>query len=135
MERGDALCVSARPTHPYTEALLAAAPVSDPVLQAARRKGRISLHAQDTDDTWVRVGCPFAPRCALVSNRCRTERPLLTLVSVRDHVACHERSGTRSELSNADDVGDRSEQFCVRGEVGCENKWDAAKGWANVPQQ
>jgi len=73
----------ARPRHPYTHALLAAAPNPDPAVRRER-------------PAWVGAppsGCPFHPRCPFVTERCRVERPeLLTMVNgPPDHpVACHQ---------------------------------------------
>ncbi|MFV0335216.1 MAG: ABC transporter ATP-binding protein [Tropicimonas sp.] len=80
MENGEADLVLSRPANPYTAALLAcAAPVSG---EFPHIPGRAP------DPRHRPPGCPFAPRCAHVGERCRTERP-----GLRPHerrlVACH----------------------------------------------
>jgi peptide/nickel transport system ATP-binding protein len=87
MEQGAAAEVYGRPIHPYTQALLTAAPVPDPDEQRKRRLARgarASLPIVPSASS-----CPFAPRCPYVIHICRTSRP--PLESTRDGtlVACH----------------------------------------------
>jgi peptide/nickel transport system ATP-binding protein len=78
----------ADPQHPYTRALLAAAPIPDP---RRARAARPPVPAGDVPGPSSRVtGCAFHPRCPLATDRCRTETPVLTGVTSADHpVACH----------------------------------------------
>ncbi|MEW2546984.1 ABC transporter ATP-binding protein [Streptomyces sp. NPDC047002] len=78
----------AHPQHPYTQALLSAAPVPDP--SGTRATGRIVLGG-DLPSQSARVpGCAFHPRCPAAVDRCRTETPRLTGVTAADHpVSCH----------------------------------------------
>ncbi|MFF7521876.1 oligopeptide/dipeptide ABC transporter ATP-binding protein [Streptomyces pseudovenezuelae] len=89
METGAAAAVVEHPRHPYTRALTAAAPVPRPAEQAARRAAReamgIGAAGLGTPST---AGCPFASRCPLATDVCRTERPALRRVGDSD-VACH----------------------------------------------
>ncbi len=48
VESGDAEQVTRKPVHPYTQRLLLAAPVPDPVRQAARRDSRHALAARQS---------------------------------------------------------------------------------------
>lgn len=64
----------AGPKHPYTKALLSATPRADP--EAA--KTRIKLKGELPSPLAKITGCPFAPRCWKVQDRCRSELPLLT---------------------------------------------------------
>ncbi|MCT8161718.1 ABC transporter ATP-binding protein [Pseudoruegeria sp. SHC-113] len=57
------------PAHPYTRALLEAAPVPDPRARKARRK------AEPVPTEVITKGCAFAPRCAHAQAICRAERP------------------------------------------------------------
>ncbi len=88
VEEGPAGRITTAPAHPYTRALLAAAPVPDPVAQARRRRQRhLAIGAPSTR---VTHGCDFAPRCPHAAPVCWTERPELTgHGSIR--VACHRR--------------------------------------------
>lgn len=74
------------PRHPYTQALLSAAPVADPVEQ--RRRRRVVLGGDLPSSVSPPEGCRFHTRCPLAVERCRTEVPALRDVGgVR--VACH----------------------------------------------
>jgi oligopeptide/dipeptide ABC transporter ATP-binding protein len=87
MEYGDADAVCDRPAHPYTRALLEAAPVPDPEQQRARRRARgggIADARPPAGDA-----CPFAPRCPHAVDRCLTRRPPLEPTPERRFVACH----------------------------------------------
>ncbi|RBP18296.1 dipeptide transport system ATP-binding protein [Roseiarcus fermentans] len=57
--------------HPYTRALLSATPVADPT---ARRE-RILLTGEPPSPIAPPPGCPFHPRCPLVFDRCRVDKP------------------------------------------------------------
>ncbi|HEU4702991.1 MAG TPA: ABC transporter ATP-binding protein [Conexibacter sp.] len=87
MEQGQAHDVYASPIHPYTKALLAAAPVPDPHGQRQRRAARARRAAGV-----ARAGadaCPFAPRCPHAIDVCRSERPPLETTPSGSVVACH----------------------------------------------
>lgn len=89
MEQGPPAEVTARPRHPYTQALVAASPVPRPAEQTERRRAREEsgvASASQVDPS--AVGCPFASRCPLATELCRTERPQLRQLGAAD-VACH----------------------------------------------
>ena len=73
------------PKHPYTQVLLSAAPVADPTL----RRERIVPKGEVASPLAVPSGCRFHPRCPLVFDRCRVERPLLRTVGGGHEAACH----------------------------------------------
>ena len=75
VELGDAPSVYRSPRHPYTQALLSAAPVPDPV--AERQRQRIVLSGEVPSPDRVYPGCPFADRCPIVETRCREVVPRL----------------------------------------------------------
>ena len=75
------------PTHPYTEALLQAAPVPDP---HARRERPI-LEGEVPSPLNPPAGCTFHPRCPYAVARCREERPVLRAIEDGRMVACHLR--------------------------------------------
>jgi oligopeptide/dipeptide ABC transporter ATP-binding protein len=75
-----------RPLHPYTQALLGSAPIPDPVLERKRKK---QLLAGDVPSPLnVPAGCAFHPRCSLVGDECRHERPPLVEMHPGHSVAC-----------------------------------------------
>ncbi len=61
------------PRHPYTRALLSATPVADP----SRSRERVKLEGELPSPINPPSGCAFHPRCPLVFDRCRVERPEL----------------------------------------------------------
>lgn len=77
----------AQPRHPYTQALLLAAPEPDPVRQ--RAKPRRILEGELPSPSNLPPGCAFNTRCPIATDRCRTERPLLAPRTDGAMVACH----------------------------------------------
>jgi oligopeptide/dipeptide ABC transporter ATP-binding protein len=76
------------PRHPYSQALLSAAPIPDPEEQRARQ--RIVLAGDVPSPVDPPPGCRFHPRCPVVVSRCRTEVPPLRPVGPSGAlVACH----------------------------------------------
>jgi oligopeptide transport system ATP-binding protein len=69
------------PRHPYTQALLAAAPVMDP----HRPRRRAALPGETPSPSSLPAGCSFQDRCPLVHDRCRTEAPELLPLERPDH--------------------------------------------------
>jgi oligopeptide/dipeptide ABC transporter ATP-binding protein len=78
------------PRHPYTAALLSAAPVADPDLQAAREG--IVLLGDPPSPVSPPSGCRFHPRCPKARENCAVDDPALVprQGDADDHVAaCH----------------------------------------------
>ncbi|WP_454872555.1 ABC transporter ATP-binding protein [Paraburkholderia xenovorans] len=83
VETADVQTLFARPTHPYTEALLRAMPRVDADTEKLQPiPGSVpAINA-------VPKGCAFASRCPLKEPRCEAERPNLTCVGKEHHVRC-----------------------------------------------
>ena len=75
------------PLHPYSEALLSAAPVPDP----EARKKRILLSGDVPSLLSSPPGCRFHTRCPLYRDICSQEEPRLKESSPGHSVACHFR--------------------------------------------
>ncbi|MGJ3264416.1 MAG: ABC transporter ATP-binding protein [Salinarimonas sp.] len=73
------------PRHPYTRALLSAAPTIDP----ADRAVEIELEGEVPSALSLPSGCCFRTRCPLAFDRCAAERPTLQDVGGGQSVACH----------------------------------------------
>ncbi|MEZ5987968.1 MAG: ATP-binding cassette domain-containing protein [Planctomycetota bacterium] len=75
VEVGPKHAIFERPRHPYTKALLSAVPVPDPRVEARRQRTILTgdLPSPDREP----VGCAFASRCPIATDRCRVEEPLL----------------------------------------------------------
>ncbi len=72
------------PLHPYTKALINAAPVPDP---RARDRERIYLGGEIPKATEIPSGCPFHTRCPVAISDCTRVKP--TLLEVQGHqVSC-----------------------------------------------
>ena len=87
VEVADAELLYSRASHPYTRALLSAAPVPDPAAQ----RSRIVLTGEPPSPLQPPTGCPFHPRCfhPLRNDRCQTERPELRPITEGQVAACH----------------------------------------------
>jgi oligopeptide/dipeptide ABC transporter ATP-binding protein len=76
-----------RPQHPYTKALLEAAPIANP--KAARARRRTVLQGELPSALDPPAGCPFHSRCPIAVDRCRVDKPDLRPVSNGALAACH----------------------------------------------
>jgi len=88
-----------KPLHPYTEALLSAVPIPDPVLE---KKRQIRLLSGDVPSPLNSPsGCAFHPRCSLRTDLCREIRPDLVEVMPGHWVACLLRGAQMSPKRTA----------------------------------
>lgn len=88
VEIADAQTLYAAPLHPYTEALLSAVPIPDPM---AKRE-RIRLQGDVPNPIRPPSGCHFHTRCPIRElPLCGTEKPALRKTADGHFVACHLR--------------------------------------------
>ena len=88
VELADKRALFATPLHPYSEALLAAAPVPDP----RRRKARgVILQGDVPSPMRPPSGCRFHTRCIYAGPECKVTDPPLLEVAPGHHVACLRR--------------------------------------------
>ena len=89
VELGKSEQLFTRPLHHYTNALLSAAPLPDPVLE--RQRTRILLEGEVPSPINPPSGCRFHPRCPVgrTEEICRSEEPLLEEKQTGHLAACH----------------------------------------------
>jgi len=73
--------------HPYTQALLSAVPVPDPLVEEKRK--RIILSGEMPSPSNPPKGCPFHPRCPVKMDICSVEVPVWRQVVPGHWAACH----------------------------------------------
>ncbi|GMU90955.1 MAG: ABC transporter ATP-binding protein [Candidatus Hydrogenedentota bacterium] len=85
VEYGTVHDIFERPVHPYTKALLAAAPVADPDAKQMRKP----LGGDVPSPIHPPSGCHFHPRCPDAEPTCREQEQALTACGPRHAAACH----------------------------------------------
>lgn len=76
------------PLHPYTQALLKAVPIPDPVKEA-KRSSRFILKGEPISQTETASGCPFHARCYKSKQICRDFFPPSQVIGNDQEVFCH----------------------------------------------
>ncbi len=74
------------PLHPYTQALLSAIPIPDPIAEKTRQ--RIVLRGEVPSPANPPTGCHFHPRCQIAVGECSEQRPPLRDIGGGHYVAC-----------------------------------------------
>jgi oligopeptide/dipeptide ABC transporter ATP-binding protein len=84
VEHGPVAAIFGAPRHPYTRGLLDSLPrMDDDADELTPIPGSPPAPGETAP------GCPFAPRCAMARDLCRTERPALVQTGPRRASACH----------------------------------------------
>ncbi|OZI60882.1 ABC transporter ATP-binding protein [Bordetella genomosp. 11] len=92
VETADVDTLFARPTHPYTEALLRAMPRVDTDAESLE-----PIAGSVPPITAIPPGCAYAPRCPLRQPRCDTARPALEAVDGSHQVRCLVRAPSKGQ--------------------------------------
>jgi oligopeptide transport system ATP-binding protein len=84
VEEADVDNLYENPRHPYTQALMAALPHAE-----RRRESRLKSIPGAPPNLLVQIiGCPFAPRCEFVLEKCWSQNPPLELIEIDHSIAC-----------------------------------------------
>jgi oligopeptide/dipeptide ABC transporter ATP-binding protein len=75
------------PLHPYTQALLSAIPIPDPIIE--KKRERIVLKGEMPNPLSPPPGCPFSSRCPLATDLCLKQPPAWREVKQGHFAACH----------------------------------------------
>lgn len=86
-ELADQAELYANPLHPYTQALLGAVPIPDPVIEEKRQ--RVILEGDVPSPANPPKGCNFSTRCPQVMDICHQEDPEFKDLGDGHWVACH----------------------------------------------
>ena len=76
-----------KPLHPYTQALLAAVPIPDPLIEAQRPQQIVAGEVPSVLNP--PSGCRFHPRCPKAASQCSEREPPLAASGPARAVACH----------------------------------------------
>jgi len=95
VELGETDALFSAPAHPYTEALLKAAPELDP----NKRSVIDAVRGELPSPLSIPAGCPFHPRCPYVMDKCRMDAPLLTERAANHVAACHLQTSAAAPIS------------------------------------
>ncbi len=97
VETGPRDAIFENPRHPYTQALLKAAPRVGQALPPASEQ----LTGEVPSAFRLPAGCAFRTRCPLAHGRCAAERPVLRHVGSGQSVACHLHEADEKSMSAA----------------------------------
>jgi oligopeptide transport system ATP-binding protein len=86
VELGEARAVLEKPLHPYTKALISAAPIVDPMREHERK--RIVLSGDPPSPMNPPIGCRFHPRCPFMIEACKAQVPPLADWGANHFAAC-----------------------------------------------
>ncbi len=95
VEEADVFDIYDDPRHPYTLALLDSLPSVD---RARAHERLVTIPGSPPDGIAVFAGCPLAPRCRFVVDRCLHENPGLVNVGPEHRTACWVDINTGKEL-------------------------------------
>jgi len=87
VELSDRNTLHNNPLHPYTQALLSAVPIPDPVVEEKRQ--RIILEGDVPSPAHPPKGCNFNTRCPVVIDVCREVDPAFVEIVPGHYCACH----------------------------------------------
>ena len=87
VELAESYELCSHPIHPYTQTLLSAVPLPDPVKSRARQ--RILLEGDIPSPLDPPSGCRFHTRCPYATERCSAEQPKLKEYGPGHFAACH----------------------------------------------
>ena len=93
VEEGFAADVFARPSHPYTHALMLSAPIPDPA--RARRTRHVA--GEVPSPLAPPPGCHFHPRCPLAQGICKTTAPTVSEFANAHRSVCHFAEQVRAQ--------------------------------------
>ena len=95
IEQGPRDLLFSEPLHPYTRALQASSPSTDP----KKRSRRLTIKGELPSPLDPPEGCAFHPRCPLANERCRSESPKLQPFRNTSHFhACHAVEENRADM-------------------------------------
>jgi oligopeptide transport system ATP-binding protein len=86
VELGETADVYGTPLHPYTQALISAAPIPDPHFD---RSSRIILQGDLPSPAHPPSGCRFHTRCPIAKENCKVDVPALREITAGHFSACH----------------------------------------------
>jgi len=92
------------PLHPYTQALLSAVPIPDPVIEKKRQ--RIILEGDVPSPINPPPGCRFHTRCPIAIDICRVEEPAFVDYGGGHYAACHRAREVNELLPNQAEQAD-----------------------------
>jgi len=107
VEIGSTRAIYGAPAHPYTEALLDAAPIADP----GRRRQRALLQGDVPSPVDPPSGCRFHTRCPMRQPECSAREQVLEQVAPDQWVACHVRAAVRRAVNDSSSSNQSPTEF------------------------